>query len=288
MVAAQRRIKSLLSAVHVFAAAFGGVDAEEEDAELELLRATLDFVTPPLTMPATTYVQADFAEESFWAAIRVGGREAAYLRFLGVPRFLFDELAERMRGVLPASYDRAVNAPGRPFTFDYIDMTAIALRRLRIGSSKALEIACAEFARNKSTMSRALETSAGALLAVLRASPSAAVRYPTRAEAVQMIKGKEAQLGDDGLDGIGVKTIIFGDGTVTPSTKDPNDEKQKLNKSGNKGHAWNHILFVRHMRAVARAAARANQPPPRPLPPPPFSSTSAAASSTTRSPTLAP
>lgn len=71
-------------------------------------------MTPPLTMPATTFVQADFAEESFWAAIRVGGREAAYLRFLGVPRFLSDELAELMRGVLPASFDRAVNARGRP------------------------------------------------------------------------------------------------------------------------------------------------------------------------------
>lgn len=47
------------------------------------------------------------------------------------------------------------------------------------------------------------------------------------------------------MPGLHERTVLAMDGTTTPACVDPTEEKQRLMK-GNKGHAWNHVLMVRH------------------------------------------
>ena len=100
------------------------------DEELEWLRSIVDMLAPSLKMPLLSYKQRDFGD-SFWSLMRENRREEAFIKFLGVPLFLFDELAERMKVHLSPAYDRDIITRGRLTIFDHVDLTAIALRRLQ-------------------------------------------------------------------------------------------------------------------------------------------------------------
>lgn len=187
----------------------------------------------------------------FWDLLRESRREGSFIKFFGVPTFLFDELALRMKEKLPLAYDRTVVMRGRRPVFDYVDMTALAIRRLRVASVKSLEVMCSDFGRNRSVVSRSLIEATGALFAVLREAPSAAVRYPILAEVRKMVAGKKAELGERGTYGLAARTVLMGDGTATPATKDA----------------------VRRSRAPvpstsAASGPRASRPPLRPAFPP--------------------
>jgi hypothetical protein len=213
------------------------------DEELEWLRSIIDMLAPSLKMPLLSFKQRDFGD-SFWSLMRENRREEAFIKFLGVPLFLFDELAKRMKVHLSHAYDRDIITRGRHNIFDHVDLTAIALRRLRVACSQKLDLLCTEFGRNKSVVARSLDDSTPAFFAVLREAPSSDIRYPFAPEVRAMITGKKAELGVKGLVGLATKTVLMGDGTVTPATKDPVEWKQRLLK-GHKGQCWNHILFVR-------------------------------------------
>ena len=216
-------------------------DAMEE--EMEFLRSLLKIYEPSVQMPKLKYRQQDYGGVSFWSVMRETRRDEAFIKYLGVPLFLFDELTERMKDHLPTMYDPFIRVKGRQCIFDYVDLTALGLRRLRVACSQKIDLLCSEFGRNKSVVSRALDDATRALFVVLRQAPSAEVRLPNAAEVRNMVTGVKAELGEEGLYGLASKTVLLCDGTVTPATKDSNEEKQKLLK-GHKGHCWNHILMV--------------------------------------------
>jgi len=84
----------------------------------------------------------------------------AFIRFLAFPPFVFDIICELVRAHpdLPASRDpaRAVGRRGQTPRFDYIDLTAMALRRFQLNSTKMLEILMIEFGATQSVISRSL------------------------------------------------------------------------------------------------------------------------------------
>ena len=123
------------------------------------------FSAPTLRTPRAVWRQADTSPIPLWAWTRSRRREAAFLRFLGFPTFIFDEIAKRMKDKLPSCYDpdtaRALG--GRPTRFDYIDMTAMGLRALQIMSPKRTEIIMHEFGCGPSVCSRSLRDARKAL-----------------------------------------------------------------------------------------------------------------------------
>ena len=103
----RKRIRMMYAAADDLARAVGcGDEDAEADAEMLFLSAIVDMYEPALTHPRAEYVQADFAVRSLWKSIRESRREGAFIKFLGIPTFLFDELAERMKDVVPPEYNR--------------------------------------------------------------------------------------------------------------------------------------------------------------------------------------
>ena len=131
--------------------------------------------------PRYPYVQADFPETSMWDYLREHKRDGAFMRFLGFPHWAFMEIAERCRKFLP-QYDlearAAAGTPGVKPLYDYIDCTAIALRRLR-HQRDLTERLQVDFFRNDSTLGRYVAAGKAALSKALDEWPEAAVRYPT-------------------------------------------------------------------------------------------------------------
>ena len=81
-------------------------------------------------------------------------RNGAFLRFLGVPPFMFDDLLERARPHL-LKYER-VGGVGCPYFVDATDVLALALRRYQISGHRLIEALEVEFGRTNGVISRAL------------------------------------------------------------------------------------------------------------------------------------
>ena len=74
----RKRIRMMYEAAENLTLVLGiGDDNAEGDAELSFLCAILDLYTPPLALPRTVYVQADYPAESLWKSIRESRRESA-------------------------------------------------------------------------------------------------------------------------------------------------------------------------------------------------------------------
>jgi hypothetical protein len=121
------------------------------------------FLLPTLRTPRAFWRQSDTTPIPLWTWTRSRRREAAFLRFLGFPTFLFDAIAEQMKSWLPPSYSSDIKAVGRSARFDHVDMTAIGLRALQIMSPKRLEIIMHEFGCGQAVASRSLRDAREAL-----------------------------------------------------------------------------------------------------------------------------
>ena len=106
------------------------------ELDLKEKTQTMTLLTPPLTSPRARYTQADVQSDTPpWALLRANARETAMFRFLGMPRFLFDDLAELMRPHLE-TYDRSITRRGKPCTFDHKDVLGVCLRYTQLQQRK--------------------------------------------------------------------------------------------------------------------------------------------------------
>jgi predicted NBD/HSP70 family sugar kinase len=176
--------------------------------------------------------------------------EIAFFRFLGMPRFLFLELAEQCRQHLP-QYDKSIQRRGQPTKLDHIDVVAVALRYTLLMSVDYLEQLCIFFGRNASVVGRAVSDGMDALLTVLRTIKDAAIRYPTLEEAEKQWGGMMAQYGKPPWDPT-IRAVLFTDGTFTPALNPTNKAEQTLLK-GPKGVGFNNVLTMTADGCVADA-----------------------------------
>lgn len=104
-----------------------------------MIMTILASFVPSLRTPRAAYVQSDYPATSFWSVVREKRRGAATIKFLGVSCVVFDRLCERMRPLIP-EYDQSITRRGRKTKLDHVDATALSLRRLRICSSRVLDV----------------------------------------------------------------------------------------------------------------------------------------------------
>jgi hypothetical protein len=184
----------------------------------------------------------DLPEESFWDWTRRRRKDAAFIRFLGLPVFMFDKLCELCRPHVPAYLDPDVPRHGGPTPrFDYIDAVAMALRRLQIDCIKQQEVLQIEFCGGSTTVSRTLSVIRPILAGVAETWHDARVEYPSLAEAKTALEGVYAQHGQPPWPHNLILALML-DGTDTPAKKASNDHLQRLQK-GSKGHSWIHQLM---------------------------------------------
>lgn len=231
--------------------ASGASEEDMEGAELLFLNAYLDLLTPPLTSPRARYTQADVQSDTpAWALLRANARETAMFRFLGMPRFLFDDLAELMRPHLE-TYDRSITRRGKPCTFDHKDVLGVCLRYTQLQQRKWMEQLMIEFGTNETVITRALSVGLRVLHMVLEDIPDCAVRYPTLKEARMQWKGMMAQHGKPPWDE-SINLCLAGDGTYTRAMSSGDTHTQRLQK-GAKGVGWNSVFVMDAGGCVADA-----------------------------------
>ena len=229
----------------------GAPEDEVEIGEIIFLQAYLDLYTPSLTSPSVRYTQADVGGRvSWWEMLREAGRETALFKFLGMPRFLFDDLAELMRPHLP-TYDPSITRRGKPCVFDYKDVLALCLRYTQLPQRRWMEQLNGEFARNVTVIARALAVGLRVLHAVLEAIPDCAVRYPFLAEAMKQWGGMMKQHGPPPWDQ-SIILCLAGDGTFSPAYNSGHAYTQRLQK-GVKGVGWNSVFVMTADGCVADA-----------------------------------
>ena len=117
-------------------------------AELLLVLAVEALEKAPLCSPRVRYTQADFggARVSFWAHTRSAKKEEVWFKFLGMPRFLLMDLAEKARPLLQ-QYDKEIERRGKPTALDHVDVVALAVRYTQLSSLDYMEHLCIEFGR---------------------------------------------------------------------------------------------------------------------------------------------
>jgi hypothetical protein len=128
-----------------------------------------------LRSPRCYRIRAHFPLISYWKHSRAlpdSLADSSYMMFLAFPRFVFDELAERIRPDLPRFDPALFGGRGRPNSLDYKDLLAIGLRSLRVVDQDRLSI---DFCLPQPRISEAL----------------AKIR-PILADAVRVCVGREA------------------------------------------------------------------------------------------------
>lgn len=148
-----------------------------------------------LRSPRYYHVKDHFPLTSYWThAQGLPDRlaDAAYMKFIGFPRFLFDNMAERLRPLLPGYDLKSVTGPGRRHTLDHKDLLAIGLRAFRVRKQDNLSI---DFCLPQPRISEALAVIKPVLAEAVRAWPDAAVRMLTKDEATEIWKSLMEQHG---------------------------------------------------------------------------------------------
>ena len=220
---------------------------EFDEALFSVWEAVHECFRPPLCTPRKRRMkQAELPKIPTWYQHREQRSDLVYFRHLGVNIKVFDALCHHMRELLPA-YDPSVVRKGARTRLDYVDVTALCLRRLQLAGEKWLETLENEFGANCSVLRRALGEGRAALLLALRRMPAAAIRPPTKEEA------KEAWKGFCRLHGLppwhvypecweGMPFPAQGcDGTDTPAERAGDDAKGS-EQNGGKGVKWIHVL----------------------------------------------
>ena len=205
-------------------------------------------VTQTLRSPRYYCIQADLEARSFWSHLRVnrrpGTRPGAWIRFLGLPPFIVDDLAEACRPYL-ARYDPDAHAghKGRRAVLDYYDVVAVALRRLQI-AGPLLKFLEQDFCVTGSVLSgsgRVIEAGCEALARVLPTLNDARICYPNKTEGDAMWKGATAsnRIGKPPFEGVPI--VLMMDGTTTAVRSVSSEVLQRL-FVGSKGRSMNTYL----------------------------------------------
>lgn len=154
-----------------------------------------------LRSPRVRYHSLHFdGVESFWATVRRKEIPAMFVRFLGFTPKIFYAIADAMRPYL-GPYDRELraSAPGKRTRLDWVDVAAVALRRMQIGGP-TLRYLEADFGVVASVLSgagRVIELGRHALHQAMTSGSLKAARicYPSFEEGSLIWEGLCKQLG---------------------------------------------------------------------------------------------
>ena len=172
---------------------------EDEEREMRTLDEVLvdlaDAYKAPLVTPRVPrFSQADFPEVSFWAHTRKRRVDTAFMRYLGMPLFVFDAFVVHMRPHLP-SYDPELVRAGRPSRFDHVDVVALVLRRTQLRCVRLGEALEIEFGAAHGVIERGVSHGRRALKAVLFGLHDARVERSPLADIKVAYAGVLAQHG---------------------------------------------------------------------------------------------
>lgn len=162
-----------------------------------------------LRSPRIYHVKAHFPLISYWKHIQKLPDEladAAYMKFFGFPRFVFDDMAERLRPLLPRHDLESVLGPGRRRALDHKDLLAIGLRAFRVRKQENLAV---DFFLPQPRISEALAAIKPVLADAVRKWPDAAVRMLTLDEANQVWESMLQQHGISPELRLAFKGLVF-------------------------------------------------------------------------------
>ena len=181
----------------------------------------VDAASRAVRSPSHYMRQKSLPSVSTWDAIRASQDEGAFMQFLGVPIFMFEELLAVFSKHLPPrlvrrdTKDDAPRGKGRPAsTFDAYDILAIALRRTQLISGK-MKLLQLDFGHVDSTLGPYVQAGRVALLLSLREWAFAAICYSDADRAAKLMTALKARAGElpEGCDpGC---CVIGAEGTVT-------------------------------------------------------------------------
>ena len=187
---------------------------------------------------------------SFWQHIRHHGTEESMLKYLRISRTMFLSIAEKMRDNLPVSRDTATHGikRGQPPKFDYIDLTALALRYFQTAMQLPLAI---EFGATEPLISKTLTLALKAFHTSILEFDVAKPRYPTTEEAETMFEAIIKQHGPPPMNiEVPYAIALALDGTFTPVHTSKNATENMNRHSANKGDGLNHIIMINYFGEV--------------------------------------
>ena len=189
-----------------------------------------------------------FPDVSFWShakSLPDDKADDAYMAFLNLPCFAFEELAAHVRPHFP-EYDPDVVKPkgGRPSTVDFRDLTAIGLRALRVmGGQEYLGF---DFQMTQPAISKALKKIRPVIAHIARTHDAAKVCLPTLDEARAMWATLIAQHGISDEVKEAFEGLVFAlscDGVAKPMLDCSNVAESRLWNNANKGRCMNNLLL---------------------------------------------
>jgi len=189
-----------------------------------------------------------FPEISFWRHARSlpdGIADHAYMAFLNFPRHIFNDIAEQIRPHVPA-YDpyNWYKGGGRVPKVDYVDLTALGLRALRVvGGQSRLMI---DFAMPQPAVSKFHAIARPVIAYVARTWALAEIRMATPDEGRSMWETLIAQHGLPDIVRPAFEGLAFCytlDGVVIPMLDCSNQEISDHWYSFNKGRCMKYVLL---------------------------------------------
>ena len=107
------------------------IDADEV-VFMRLAKAWHGLCTKPLKSPRLRLTQSFLDSScSFWQKLQNSENDTAFMAILGVPHFLFSDLAELVRPHLP-QYDHSITRRGRTSTLSHEDVLGVVLRYTQV------------------------------------------------------------------------------------------------------------------------------------------------------------
>jgi hypothetical protein len=228
-------------------------DSAEEEAEFKALLRMRDALQKLYTNPLRTqrvprYYQGDFPATSFWMHTRENRDDRVFMRFLGLPTWVFDALCVQLRPRL-AMFDLEISRPGPRTRLDFIDAIAVYLRHLQILCRKRGEVLEIEFSCAHAFLERAIAAVRHEMVGILRKLPAACVCRSSLEDLQQAWTGVQVQYGKPPWATLQEpfpwgKNLIVGelmDGTAQPVLK-PGNQYTEAKVKSQKGHILNHVF----------------------------------------------
>jgi hypothetical protein len=197
-----------------------------------------------LRSPRYYQCRVHFPTISYWSHIRAlpdGVADAAYMMFINYPRFIFDDMAERLRPLLPA-FDRNGVRRGRPTLFDVHDILALYLRSWRVSEQEKLSI---DFGAPQPRISEMLSIIKPVVAEAVKTWPDAAIRMLTEEEGEAMWQSLVSQHGMPPLLKEPLQGMRFAysmDGVGKPMLDCSDEEESALWYVHHKGRIMNNLF----------------------------------------------
>ena len=188
-----------------------------------------------LHTPRVYFLQGDLAgvRNSAWGTVQTSDRDGAYVQFLGLPKYIFDELL--------ADFVRPSPVGGRYTKLMEADCLALALRYMTTtGTLADLEL---DFGTAHTVIQRELWLALMRLRVILKATPEAQCRMPDLERAKAQEAGARMQHGPPPEDcDFDVPCVLLIDGSVLAIHAVSNKEEQAKYAYRKKGYVVNNVF----------------------------------------------